>query len=235
MSNEISYNEDALSLIRKLSDINNQIPIKKSDDGKFITIDTQNPSKTITIEFKAPVDMFDFEGDEISFFDFKEFYALFSVNKEPTIKQTDTKLDIIKDRSKLEYHLAEFEAITDDDEVYCQFDESHASLHISSEMMKKFKTMATITKAETVKLNITGDKILVKFFYEDNQPTYEEEFDLEETATEDFKLDLDAEIIRLTPENDYRMQLNSSGVIKLTWINSLGITLNLYVAEVEEI
>jgi len=234
MTDKIPYNNDALSLMRKLSDINIQLTIKKSEDKSKIEINGNNPSKSIIYEFKAPVDFFDFEGDTISFFDFKEFFTLFSVNEEPIINQNSTKLEIVKNRAKLEYHLAEIDAFPDEDEEYVEFEESNASFKITAETLKKFKTMASLTKAEELTFKIIGDKILIKLFYEENQPTYEEEFDLSEPASEDFELKMDSEIIKLAPENDYKVELNANGVVKFHYINNINIELDLYIAESED-
>ena len=235
MTNQVKYNDEALLLIRKLSEINNIITIKKSEDNQFITINNKNSSKSILYDFKAPISCFDFEGDDISFFDYKEFFTLFSVNDEPIITQDSLKLSIKKNRAKLKYHLAELEAIQDDeDEYYVDFSESHANVIITAETFKKFKTMASLTKAEELTFKVEGDKLLIKLFHEENEPTYEEEIDLEGTATEDFEFMVDAEIIKLAPEHDYNVELNSSGVIKFTYINELDIELNIYIAESEE-
>ena len=236
MSEQVTYNDEALLLIRKLSEVNKQITIKKSEDKQFIEIHSQNPPQSIQYDFKAPVDFFDFEGDEISFFDYKEFFTLLSVNDEPIIKQNDTKISIIKNRAKLDYHLASIEALEteEEDEEYVAFDDVHATVKITAETFKKFKTMASLTKAEELTFKVEGNKLLIKLYHEETEPTYEEEFDLESTATEDFSLVADAEVIKLAPDHDYKLELNSNGVIKLTYLNNINIELNLYIAESED-
>lgn len=233
---KVTYNDEALLLIRKLSEINKQLTIKKTEDGDNIYIDGHNPSKSIVYEFKAPVDFFDFDGDDISFFDYKEFFTLFSVNEEPDIIQEGAKLNIVKNRAKLQYHLAELEAVEDEDEdeYYVDFSESHATVKITAETLKKFKTMASLTKAEELTFKVEGDKLLIKLFNLDTEPSYEEEFDLETEATEDFEFIADPDVIKLAPENDYIVDLHSSGVIRMSYKNNINIELNLYIANSED-
>ena len=234
MTNKVTYNDEALLLIRKLAEINKKLTIKKSEDGKHILINSQNPSRSIVYELKAPIDFFDFEGDTISFFDYKEFFTLLSVNDDPIISQNGVKLEITKNRAKLQYHLADLEAVEDEDEEYVAFEESHATVKITAETLKTFKTMASLTKAEELTFKVEGDKLLIKLFNIDTEPSYEEDFDLESPATEDFEFVVDPEVIKLAPENDYVIDLHSSGVIKFTYKNNINIDLNLYIAESEE-
>jgi hypothetical protein len=235
MYNEVKYDNEILTLLRKLSDINIELTIEKSEDEKEILITARTPSRSIAYEFKAPIDTFNFEGDDITFFDYKEFFTLFSVNDDPVIKQTENTFEIIKDRSKLTYFLAEKEATEGSEyDEYVEFDESHASFKLSAEKIKKFKTMIGLTNAEDLTFKVSGNKILTTLFYEVNQPTYEEEFDLIEPATKDFEFIVDTEIIKLAPENDYIIYLNAHGVIKLEYINDNDIELNLFIAESED-
>jgi hypothetical protein len=234
---KVTYDSDALALIRKLTDIRKEFTIEKSEDKKSITITARTPSRSVAYDFKAPIDMFNFEGDNITYFDFKEFYTLFSVNDDPILKQGVNKFEIIKDRAKLVYYLGEKEATEDSDdeyEEYVAFDESHASFTMTAETMKKLKNMISLTKAEDLIFKVKDDKILIKLYYGENQPTYEEIFDLDGPAVEDFQFIVDTEIIKLSPENDYVVDLNSAGVVRLKYMNDKNIELNLYISEIEE-
>lgn len=235
MSTEVTYNKDTLTLIRKLSEINTELTIEKSEDGKLVHIIARTPSRSLAYEFDAPIDMFNFEGDSITFFDFKEFYTLFSVNDDPVLKHDTYKFEIVKNRAKLVYFLGEREATDEDEyEEVVEFESSDASFKLTADTMKKFKTMISLTKAEDLILEVEGDKVLIKLYYQESQPTYEESFDLDEPAKKDFKFIVDTEIIKLSPENDYIVDLNADGVVRMKYLNDKNIDLNIFISEIEE-
>lgn len=235
MSNKVKYDNKVLSLLKNLSEINKKITIEKSEDGNSIMIHSRNPSNSVAYNFKAPINTFNFEGDTISFFAYNEFYQLFSVHDEPSIHQTVNTLEIKKDRAKLKYFLAEKDALKIEEEHdYIKFRNSKASFILSSEKLKKFKTMVNLIKGEDLKFTVKDNKLLINLFYEENHPSYEEEFDLEESVSDDFTLNVTADIIKFIPENDYKIDLNPDGIIKFGYINDNKIELDLFVSQYED-
>lgn len=233
MSDKLKYNNKTLALINQLSSINKRLVIEKTEEDD-IEINTRNVSQSVAYLLTAPKENFNFDGDNIAFYDYSEFFKLFSVHDDVTIKQDVNNLVISKDRSKLKYFLAEKEAILTEDNPYIVFEESNASFSLSSETLNKLKTMCSLTKASDVIFKVSGDKIFITLFCQKDQPSYEEEFDLNETAEEDFEITVESDIIKFAPENNYEVDLNSTGLIKFNYLNKDDIKLELYVAESEE-
>ena len=234
MSDKLKYNAKTLSLINQLSSINKRIVIEKIEDDK-IEINNRNISQSFAYLLTTHKDNFNFDGDNISFYDYSEFFKLFSVYDDVSIKQSDDNLVISKERSKLKFFLAEKEAILQDELPYIHFEESNASFDISSESLKKLKTLCSLIKATDVVFKVTEGKIYVTLIGEANQPEYEEEFDLNSGIEEDFEVQVEADIIKFAPENNYKIDLNEKGLIRFDYLNKDGIKLELYVAESEEL
>ena len=234
MSESIKYNKGILTLINQLSNINSKLVIKKSEEEDNITIDAKTASGSVAYSLKAPIEVFDFDGNDISFFDYRDFFRMFSVYDEPAIKQNENMFEISKERSKMTYPIAEKEAVEIDDYDYIEFEEYQAKFNLTAEHLKKFKQMTPLIKAEDLIFKVRDDKVIITLYYEKDQPTYEEEFDLSEKASKDFDIVVSPDVIKFAPENDYEIELNEIGIIKFEYLNKNNITLNLYVAENED-
>jgi len=234
MSVKINYNKKTLGLINQLMGVTRQLTIEKTENKKQIKIITKNASDSVAYNLFAPVEDFQFEGEDISFYDFSEFHNLFSVYESPELFQSEDKFLIQKGKSKTKYNFADKEAL-DNEYDYIAFNEAHAEFALSSDDFKSLQKMSKLIHSEFLKLNVTSNQITVQLFADPTQPTHEETFELKNNVGKDWEIVVSKDILDVAPDNDYIIQLRTEGIIKFIYNTEQPISLELYVTELEDL
>jgi len=234
MSVKVKYNKGTLGLINQLMGVTRQLTIEKTEDEKQIKIITKNASDSVAYNLFAPADDFNFEGKDISFYDYSEFHNLFSVYEEPELFQNEDKFLIQKGKSKTKYNFADKEAL-DNEYDYIAFNEVHAEFKLSADDFKTLQKMSKLIQSEYVKFVVEGNQVTIQLFGDPKQPTHEETFEIDNKIGEDFNFTISKDILNVAPENDYTLQLRNEGLIKFVYNTEKELSLDLYVSEVEDI
>jgi hypothetical protein len=232
MSNEIKYNENIIDLIKHLSAINQQLMIQKTEDESEIELRTRNAEQSIGCMFKAPIESFNFVGKEMTFFSYEKFYSYFSLYENPKLMQEDNRIKISSNKSTIYYYLADPKAV-DVDYDYIEFGETDATFTLTAKEFKEIKSTILLINTEKINLNVKEDKLKIELYDMENKQNSFSEFDIDNVSGKDFNIEISKEIFIKAPELDYKIHLNSDGIIKFHYINDQNIKLDLYTTELE--
>lgn len=242
---EIAYNENTVSVINKLARIQSKLLFTKKvskgdDESERLIVNAKNADSTIMFLFSAPKDHFDFDGDNIAFFDFTEFYDLFDVFKDSKKILQDEDNVKIKSKGTLTYYLAEEESIKSKINGV-NFVDPDVTFELTVEQLKELNKL--IGKLGTKSIRFTYDEnskeLEVKLFSGENSKEKDNTYQYNITPetigddAEEFSITIDKEIFSVLPENDYTVSIKSQGVIEFEH-RSGDIEYQIYTSELEE-
>jgi len=231
---KIKYDKRTLELINNLSRMNSKLSIEKSEDGKFVYVNGTNVDTSVFYGFKVSSDRFDFEGEQIVFQDYSQFYEYFNVLESPDIFQDDEKFEIKKGKSRISYYLADPDII---DETFdgAEFEDPDYTFKLTKEELKHIQKMINLFDAEKVTLTIENKKITLKLSKEGNEKDnfYETDFECSYANDEEFSLPLKISIWDNSPDGDYVINVKEEGIVNFSLVEE-GVSLELYSGEIEE-
>jgi len=236
---DVTFEKKTLELINELTKINTKLMIEheeveKGKEPENIIIDGTNPDTTIAYKFSAPKEHFEFEGDEVAFYDYSQFFELLSVFDKPKISQIgDEKFEIKQNKSKITYFISDSEAV-DVGFSEVDFKDPELSFCISDEQFKDLRNMLRLIEAENVTISVAEDTVTVKLSTGDKDNSYETQFKTEEWDGTEFSITLSKDIWEKAPEGSYDIQVKQEGIIRLKYLENDAISLDLYTAEIEE-
>lgn len=236
----IQYNPEFLSLLKDLCKISQSFTMKKIHDGKSIDIVTTNSARTISYHLQAPADLFNFDGEKISFADFTSFYSFYSSgvfkNKEVIFTQKNQDIIISTDDSRFRYHLVD-ERATPRVPVLPLFDKANAKFEISKESLEVLRTNGGLVNAEEILFTVLHDRVKTCQFHARYGHKFERVF-LQETgvpADSPVKLNIFNQIIICIPQMfNYNVKISNGNIQFSPDVNTLeDISLNIYTSEKE--
>lgn len=228
---DVKYNPEYLKLLKHLSNINEKILIKKTDDQKEIEIEGKNIATTVAYTLKTKIEDFQFDGDEVGFYQFPEFFELFDAFDSPKIKQHDAKFEIIKDKSKITYYTADPESIP---AIFkkIKFEEPDASFTLTEDDMNHIKKMIGLVDADAVSFIVEDNVLTVVLAGDEKDNSYQKEYEIEDSI--DVDISIPTRIFEVAPKGDYEIQIKEEGVMRFIYKNEQKFELNLYTAENED-
>lgn len=233
---EVGFDKEVLSLVHSLSNINEKILIKTdSEDESLVKIDGKNKSTTIAYKFSTSKENFNFQGEEVGFYDFPEFYKLFKVFEDPKLYQEDdVKFVIKKNRKKIEAHIADSESISTGFSKV-NFEDPDLTFKLSEEDFKNIRNMIGLIGAENVTFTINDKgEVQTTLFGSDRDNSYEETFDITElTEGGEIDITISQELFLLAPLGNYTVSIKEEGIIKFSYENDK-VDLDIFTAEIEE-
>lgn len=231
----VIFEKEYLTLLKDLSNINDKILVKKTDDEEYIEIESKNAQTTVAYILKAPMDNFNFSGDEVGFYKFSEFSELLNAFEEPKLKQDDSKFEINEGKSKITYYTADPEAIPP---VFkkMEFEDPEITFTLTEEEFSNLKKMCSLLQAETISFSIKNGKLKVGLLGEDKEDSsYEKEFEIDSLDTEDdVTLETPKDIFLLAPKGEYEVQIKEAGIVRFVYVNDSDYELELFTAENED-
>jgi len=237
---EVKYNKEFISLLNNLSVINKKFIINKEDED--IKTDSKNDGCTVAYTLSCKLDNFNFDGDNVAFYDFSEFYDLFGVYKDCSLNHDDTTgLIEIKDNtsdSKIKYFTADPEIVPKTFKRL-KFDSYDYRFWLSTEEFVYIRKMISLLDAKKVKFLLKKGEFKVVLFSGEKNPSFEKTFEIEpfekdsDFSTDKFNLVLPPDIFLFAPKNDYEIQINKEGVFKFNYIDD-NFDLSLYSATNDE-
>jgi len=231
---ELKYKTETLDLINQLSTtISNGIIITKNEDEKKMIINRTNPSESVTFFFKAPIEDFEFEGDEVAIYNFPEFFQLFSVFKEPKIVQDLNRLTMSKGTSKIRYILSDSEALSSSPKG-CNIEVGPATkFELTEEELKNLGKMIGLVNSEKAMLHVDEKKLTLRLGNETHDNSYERVLDLIDDAEEEFSFEIPSEVFTVIPSGNYTVSIWQEGIVVLDY-KSNNIELKILTAELED-
>ena len=234
MAKVMNYNQKSLEFLNNLAIINNQFIFEKS--GNNVIVKRANVSKTIAYIYTLPKEHFDFDGENIAFYNFPEFYQLFSTMANGTapilMEQNENKLILSATNSKINYLLSDIESIQKGP-GNVNFSDEDLTLKLSNKDMTELKKMISLLVAENVKFSIKDKVVTVKIFNSIHDNSFEIKYTLEESSKVDFDITISSEVFTVIPIEDYSVKIKHEGIIKFE-LNKNSEKLELYTAEVED-
>lgn len=227
----IKYNKKYLELVNQLTQIDSSIIFNKSDDK--IKIIRSNNSKTIIYTLDVDKKNFEFESEDIAFYNFPEFYRLLSVFESPEIIEdvNQSKIIVSENKSKIKYKVSDSEVIPKISGGG-NIGESDVELMITSTELDQIKKMISLISADRVRFKVKENTkdIICEFFNTGHSNNWENSYDVTKGSSESFSLVIASEVFSLIPKNDYTISILKDGIVKLKY-NSEDFDLNLYIPE----
>lgn len=233
---QVTYDKVALEVISELSAINQSIVIEEdSDDDTMITVKGADSNKSIAYIFKAPKEAFDFSGDDCSFFNYHEFYNLFSLFDSPSIIQDDTTIKLREGSSELEYRLTDSELIKKSFNKV-KFEDPDVNFVLDADLLKKIKTLSgkTNVNAEYIKFSVKDDELTYTLYNERHHNTFKETIEVKNPDGAEFDIENSIRIFNKIPFASYKVAMKEEGLIQFTMVREDDINVVIYTADTEE-
>lgn len=211
MGKEIKYNIETLNLLNHLSSISKTIVLEKGDDKIYIK--RYNSAETITYHFEAPLEDFDYDGEELIVLDYPEFYQFLTAFKDPVIKLEENKLIISKDKSKLRYVLTDPESIQAGPDDFPEHIKYDCVSVLKADELKNIVKMIGLVGAENTNINYSDGKLTFVFSNEIVENDFEKSFECTSSNNEEFDFTIPAETFTTIPAGEYEISINSAGWI----------------------
>jgi len=202
---KVEYNKEMLSLLNDLCSINESIIVKKVNEGKALMVQRANNAKSIAYRLGMNPEVFNFDGDEVAFYKFAEFYQLLSCFETPELSQIDNKFIISKDKSKINYLLSEPESITKGPSNI-RFQDPSVSIKLESSDIKELKKMIGLLVAKNTRFTCKDNKADITCYNSNHDNSFTKTYDTE-TCDKDIRFSISSEIFTVIPDGDYKIEL----------------------------
>jgi len=202
-SNKVEYNKDMLSLLNDLSAINESVIINKND--KKLSVQRANNARSIAYRLSMESSVFNFSGDQVSFYKFPEFFQLLSCFDSPELHQTDDKLVISKDKCKINYLLSDPETLTKSPKQI-QFDNPQVEFKLSTADIKELKKMIGLLTAKNTKFTCAKNKVDITCYNSGHDNSFSKSYPTDK-CTKDLSFAISSDVFPVIPEGDYVIEL----------------------------
>ena len=230
----VTFNKEVLALIDELTSINTAIKIYKEDNKIFIR--SQNPSESIAYILATEVSSFDFDGEEIAFYNYSDFYKWISALNVTEISQTqDGMLQLGNGKQKGQYQSSDVDVVRGGRFVI-EFEDPDATFNLSTEDIKELnKLRSLIGKDNNLKFTFDNRTATVEIYSTGTANTVETELGLTNSVDEPFSIRLSDEFLASIPQKySYRVDVKREGIARFSMNNDFGVDVEIFIAEVEE-
>lgn len=242
----MSYDKKLFDVMKSLSPINNSVVIVK--DGDNISIKHKHPETFIWMNLTAPSKTFAFDGEQIAFYNFDEFYQFLKLFEDPKIDIENSKIVISDTSSKTEYYLKDPRACSEvvnmtklysnwgSSDFQFQFTQrdlesfSKASSLISSDKKRKARVYGNATQVNIDLVNMNINPKQQAF-----DKTYSKKFNIENITgfSDEFNFTINADFLLNIPKRDYVFEIKTIGQIKASFSDDL-INVDLFTGKLKE-
>lgn len=231
---KVQYNSELFDLLKDLTSINTQVIFEKDSDGNVLVRRADSES-TIAYQLVAPKHYFDFQYDQIAFYNYPEFYNYFKALGEPEI-DIDQKSVILKSgSSKGSYLLSNPESIAAGPKSI-NFKDPDIRLRISSEELDELLKMIGLINSKKTQVFGDGKKITFKVFNNLHDNTFEKSFDIENLTNFDDEIDFimfSDTFKNLPAKRDYVIEVKSQGFVRISLVDD-NVSLDIYTGRVKQ-
>lgn len=231
MSAKVPYKSETIDLLNELSSkISSSLILTKDNDR--LKVNRTNPAETISFFFSSPVDDFNFNDEELAFYNFPEFYQLFSVFTDPIIKQNNDLLIISKDKAKIKYKISDPEVIAEGPKGFNIKADLSCKFKLTVEDLRNLRKMIGLVSAEKATIIRNSDSELsIILGNETHENSYEKTFEVE--SNDEFDFDIPSELFSVIPDGNYSIELYSEGIVVLNLITENEVSLQILTTELE--
>jgi len=236
----VNYDKSALSTVNKLGIVTPSVIFKKDEDG--VVLRRANAAESIAYELKMKNECLDFVGDELAFYNFQEFFQLFSCFEDPTIKQKienegkedeKTSFIISKDKSKILYKISEPTSLKPSPSEFPSMDDSNLNYLITAEELKELQKMKGLLSAGKLKITMKEGLVVMELFNSSYDNSFDKEYTVQNSTVEELDLIMSSDILDVLPSGDYEIKVKKEGIVSLTLKNA-NVDLIIFTAELED-
>jgi len=231
----VTFNKEVLALIDELTSINAAIKIYKDDNKLFIK--SQNPSESMAYILTTEVSSFDFDGEEIAFYNYSDFYKWISALNVTEISQSaDGMLQLGNGKQRGQYQSSDVDIVKGGN-FDIEFEDPDVTFNLSSENLKEMTKLKNLIAKDNNNLKFTFDGRVghIEIYNTETSNMVETDIDLLNTVDEAFSIRLSDEFLTTLPgKYSYRVDVKREGIARFSMNNDLGVDVELYIAEVEE-
>jgi len=229
---EVSYKLETLGLLNQLATtISSSIIVNKAD-GK-IKVAHKNPPNTIVFAFEASESDFDFNGDEVAFYNFNEFYQMVSAFKDPKIAHSENEIIISKSNTKIKYITSDSEMMDKVGKGIASKDTYDAQFILPEDELKNYVKMVSLVGTDVCSFTSDGTQVNLAFTNKIHKNSFEK------IITETIKIDpnlsikIPSEIFTIIPNGTYTISIWSEKVVILE-LRSETISLKIMTQALDE-
>lgn len=230
---KVKYNAELFDILKKnLTLINNSIIFEKEDDK--VVVRRSDSESTIAYQLTAPKEYFDFDEDQIAFYNYNEFHQYFTALDGPDLSISNGKIYIKKNTSKTDYLLSQPEQISPGPKSI-NFKDPDVRFKLNSSDLDEFIKMIGLIKPKKAHIFGKGDKITIKIFNSLHDNTFEKTFDVENLNNNDEEIDfvIFSETFERFPANrDYNIEIKKQGFVRISLIDE-NMTLDVYTGRIK--
>ena len=229
---KIKYQKPFLALLSDFTSIRKSIVFVK--DGDKVTIENIDSQNKVQYVLSSDKDAFEFSGDKFAIYDYPYFYQLLNSFKQTGIEQFDDHLimsDEVQNNELRSKSRSLRYGMSDSDSVNIATNEvdfsNDATLVLSKEILETISKVIGNFGFDTVRFSIKEDKVDVSVFGAKNKnKKYENSFDLKETSTKNFKIEVPSDSFKMIPKKNYEASF-SDECVRLTNTDKYDLTLYL--------
>jgi hypothetical protein len=230
---KIEYRKEIFDIVNDLSQINNSVIFEKEDDK--VVIKAVDAEMTIAYVLEAPKSFFDFEDDQIAFYNYNEFYQFFRAVEAAEMKKTENMITLCGHNSKISYLLSNPESFGPSAKRPGYAD-SDFKFNLTAYDLSEIIKMNSLIKAKRARIYGDNKSINIRLYNDLHDNSFEKTYTIENLSG--FDKDVDFVIFsehfeKLPPKKDYAVEIKCSGFVKFSLANN-DINLNIYTGYVNK-
>lgn len=236
--NLVEYKSELFDLIKDLTPITNQIIFQKDEEGNVVVCRSDIES-TIAYRLVAPKSYFDFDDEQIAFYNYPNFYQYLKAFSEPKLLKKNVNTILIQSNTgdaTTEYNLTDPSTIKAGPKAI-NFKDSNIKFKLSSSDLDQFIKMINLIDPKKAQITTDGKKVAIKIFsnlqLHDN--TFEKVFEVDEASNIDEEIDfvIFSDTFQKIPlKRDYSVEIKDTGFIKISLLDN-DISLDIYTGKVK--
>jgi hypothetical protein len=226
----IVFNSEIFTLIKDLSAINNSIIFEKNEGKVLVT--RSDSEKTIVYRLETPAEYFDFNKDEIAFYNYNEFYQFLTVFRGPTMVLEGNKIVLSEGESKFNYIIQNPEAITSPRPKKPNFNSPDIEFDLDANTLDEISKMNALIKAKHAKIFGNGEIVNIRLFNNMHDNSFDKKIPVKNLTNinEDFEFNIFTDIFTKIPlKRDYKVSIKKEGFVKMSLVDQ-NVSLDIYTA-----
>lgn len=226
----IVYNKDSLNVVNHLSQItkkrdekNAAIRFFKDEEG--VHVRAGNEGRTIVFTVDLPSEVLDFEGEELCFFDFPEFNKYLNTFDAPILEKVEINegdneaISITQGRRKIVYPLSDSEVLGSPLKPI-KWGEPSTTFELSADNVGTIKNILGLLGAKDTNLvfSFSGSEVTVNTASANKNKSvnsFEDVYSLATEVEEEFVVTIKSDVFKYLGGTDYKVEVNSLGILRL--------------------
>lgn len=229
---KIDYKIELFDLLKDLTSINTQIVFEKEEDN--IIVKRADSESTIAYKLSVSKDYFDFEDDQVAFYDYTNFYQYIKAFQNPELFIDQKNLVIKSNNSKVSYLLSNPESIPAGPKSI-NFTSPDIRFNLTSADLNELLQMIGLINAKKAQLIGNGEKITIKIFNSLHENSFEKEFTVENLTKSNVDIDFvmfSDTFANLPGKRNYVVEIKSAGFTKIS-LEDKNIQLDIFTGRVK--